>query len=456
MATADELDPRHAPVVATPEYYPPAYYYEDEIDLHSYVNILIKYWWLVVFVPLVAVIAAGIMGFLVMEPTYQATALVAVTSPRYIVQLSPNFETVPINQRQIPVKAYPALATSGDLLQRLLAKVGDTLPPEAQTLPSLRGMVAAKSGSDPTIIELTVTSTDPALATAVANAWADEFALMVQNVYGQSAGEVTHFEEQLAAADVRRTAAETAVIEFQARNPGPALEAQMQDQKDALATYLSNQRAIERVSQDAQNLRQRLSTQPAGARSTFGDDLSALLLEVNSLSSSLPVSTYASVAASGMPSASSGASLQVQVQAGSTLSDKTVGEQMAFLDALVQALQATAADLAGKADELQPQMLALQEQWERVDTEANRLVEERTIARDLFHSLSLKLEEARLDAESNGREVQVAARAVEPSAPSAPRKMMMVVVAAAVGLMVGVLAAFVLNFFRSNGKATRS
>lgn len=435
MAKVERAEGPQVPAVAPPEYYPPAYYYEDEIDLREYVDVLFRYKWLVVALPLLAVLAAGVMGFAVMTPTYQATALVAITNPRYIVQLSPNFETVPLNQRQLPLRSYPALATSGDLLQRVLPQVSDHLPEHSRSLSSLRGMVSAKSGADNSIIELTVTSTDPEVAAVVANAWADEFTHLVQTVYGQSAEEVAQFEVQLAQAEGRRVAAESEVIAFQARNPGPALRAQIDDRTQALTSYYGSKRAIQSIVQDATGLRQRLAVQPAGSRSAFSDDLSALLLQVASLS--------------GAPGSTAAMPLQLQIQGDASLSDKTVAEQMALLDDLVAALNEKNADLDALIATVQPDLLALQEQLEQASTEETRLAEERAIARELYRSLNLKLEEARIAAQTNGREVQVAARALPPASPSGPRKMMMVGVAGALGLMLGVFGAFAVNFMRA-------
>ena len=437
MESIEETQRNQVPVVMVPEYYLPPYYYEDEIDLRDYVNVLLKYWWIVIGVPLLALLVAGVLAFFVIPPSYQATAYVAITSPRYIVQFAPNFESVPLDQRQIPLKSYPVLATSLDLLQRVFPKVADLLPEEARTLQGLRGMVSAKNSQDPSLIELTVTAADPEVAAKVANIWADEVARTIEEVYGQSSQEIATFEEQLRQADARRQAAEQAVIEFQARNQASVLQAQIDDKTAALSSFLGIKRAIERVQQDARSLRERLSQLPADSKSTLGDDLSALMLEVNSLSSSVSLP------------------LQLQVQGAESLSNKSVGEQVVFLEGLMEALDKKAAELDGMIAALQPQILSLQKELERVQTEAARLMEERQIARDLYRSLTLKLEEARLDEHTNQREVQVAARAVPPTEPAAPRKMMILAVAGALGVMVGVFGAFVVNFFASPPREPR-
>ncbi|NPV06726.1 MAG: hypothetical protein HPY83_02030 [Anaerolineae bacterium] len=415
---------------APPEYYPPPYYYyEDEIDLHDYVNVLVRYRWLVIGLPLLAVLVAAALGFVFMEPSYEATALVAIIRPRYVAQFTTSFETIPYDQQQLPLKAYPTLATSSDLLQQLLPLVADRLPEGSRSVRHLKDMVSARSGQDASLIELTVAAPDPELAAYIANIWAEQLADRIQEVYGQTAHEIAAFEERLADAAERRQAAEDAVIEFQSRNPGSVLEAQIADRKSALSSYFGTKRALERVIQDAGSLRSRLAMQRADTPSRFSDELSALLLDINSLSSS------------------GGPSLQLQIQATDTAAGTTAGEQITFLDNLVTVLEAKRVELDAKIASVEPELLSLQRQLELVRSEEQRLSEEREIARELYRSIALKLEEARLSEQTNGREVQVAARAVPPLQPSSPRKMMMLGVAGSLGLMLGVFGAFVVNFF---------
>lgn len=426
--------PREIQPAQPPEYYVPAYYHDDEIDLHDYVNVLLKYWWIVIGLPVIAIALAAVLGFVIMEPSYEATALVAITRPRYVVQFTTQFETVPLDQRQVPLKAYPSLATSDDLLTTLLPEVADQLPEGARDIRQLRGMVSARSGSDSSLIELTVSASDPEVAANIANIWAVRFADRIEEVYGQTAHEIEAFEAQLVSAKQRRQAAEAAVIEFQARNGSAVLEAQILDRKSGLAAYLSARRTLERVTQDAQALRDRLGMLPAGSASNFSDDITSLLLEVHSLISS------------------DGISLQLQLPSGETAPGRTVAEQIAFLDNLASVLSDLDADLEEKAKALEPELMALQAELESVSNEFEALVAERTIARGLYESISLKLDEARLSLAANGNEVRVAAQAMPPLTPSSPRKMMMIAVAGAFGLMAGVFGAFVVNFFATGPK----
>ncbi len=295
-------------------------------------------------------------------------------------------------------------------------------------------MVSARNGSDSSLIELTVSAPDPEVAASIANIWAVRFAEKIEEVYGQTAHEIEAFEVQLTSAEQRRQSSESALVEFQSRNNGAVLSAKILDRTTALGSYLAARRTLERVTQDSRALRDRLVMLPAGSTSNFSDDITSLLLEVHSLISS------------------DGISLQLQLPSGETAPGRTIAEQVDFLDNLSSVLSDLDTELAEKAASLEPELMALQAQLETINNELKALEAERDIARGLYESISLKLDEARLSLATNGREVQVAAQAVPPLMPSAPRKMMMIAVAGALGLMAGVFGAFVVNFFVTGPK----
>ena len=76
---------------------------EEEIDLREYVEVLIRYWKWIVRAALAAAVVALVVSLL-LPPTYEATALVAVTKPRYAMQFDPRFEI--LNDVQPNYEAY--------------------------------------------------------------------------------------------------------------------------------------------------------------------------------------------------------------------------------------------------------------------------------------------------------------------------------------------------------------
>ncbi len=400
---------------------------EEEIDLREYVEVLLRYWKWIAGVAVVAAVTALVISFL-LPPTYEATALVAVTEPRYVMRFDPRFET--LNDIQPAYKAYPELATSDEMLRDLLDNL--TPPPkDVETLQDLRTKVEAESGADPSIVRLTVRHRDPEEAARVVNAWAELFVERANELYGsQGDAEVQFFETQLKRAEAELAAAEEALVAFQARNRAAILRNQLNSLKQTQADYLADQRTIAYITQDIEGLREQLAEQPADQPVSLADQLTSLFLQIKAFN------------------AQAAAPIQLQVDSASALSEKSLSEQIAFLDDLVGVLEEKSAEIDDRLAELEPQILALQRQLTEVTIEEDRLTRARDVARETYMALARKLEEARIAAEDTSGEVRLASRAMVPQKPASPHKLLNTAVAGALGLMVGIFGAFVIEWWR--------
>ncbi len=401
---------------------------EDEIDLREYVFILLKHWKWIVGFTLVAAVVALIVSLL-LPPTYEATALVAVTKPRYVMQFDPRIET--LNNIQPPYKAYPELASSDEVLQELLAQVNPRLE-KVETVEDLRRLVKAKSGTDQSLVLLTVRWREPEEAAEVANLWADILVRRANEIY-DSAGEpqLQFYQQQLQRAEEELRAAEEALVAFQARNQESILEQQLGSRRQMHADYLADQREIAYIIQDIRGLREQLSRQPAGQSMALSDQLAALFLEIKAFN------------------AHASAPIQLQVDSAASLSDKSVEEQIAFLDEMMRVLEEKSAEIDHRVSALEPEILALQQQLQEVYTEKDRLTRARDVARETYMTLARKVEEQRIAAEGNTGDVRIAGRAAVPEKPASPRKLLNTAVAGVLGLMLSVFGAFVAEWWRA-------
>ena len=403
---------------------------EDEIDLREYLEVLIKRWRWIVALTLIAAAAAAAISFLVLQPTYEASALVLITSPRYQLRFDPRLETV--SDIETNSKAYPSLATSDDLLQRVIEALPASAPEDELVLQTLKGKSRASSGADPSLLELTVANGDAEQAARIANTWAEQYVQYVNELYGQRSEDVAFFSKQLELAQATLEAAENALIEFQADNQSSILSAQLGSLRQAQADYLADQRAIARIIQDIQALRTQLAEQPASRSSSLGDNLTALLLQVKAFNaeSELPI--------------------QLQVTTAESLSSKTVSEQIAFLDGLIANLEAKSGDIELLLEELAPETLRLQEAVQQTNTEYERLTRGRDIAKNTYMTLANKVEESRIAAQDETGEVRLASRAAVPRSPVGPRRLMNTVLAGALGLFLAIFLAFFVEFWQSS------
>jgi len=404
---------------------------EDEIDLREYIDVLIRHWKAIVALTVIAALVAGVVSFL-LPPTYEATALVAAVQPKYQMRFDPKFET--LNNIQLPMKAYPALATSDDVLVKVIADLGDVLEEEDREIHAFSGMVEAASSADPSLIALKVSSRDPVKATRIANTWADVVIQEINNLYGQTDEEAQFFEEQVTTAETNLKSAEDALIAYQATNQTNILNTRIAAMQSSLRAYYDAAQAVQLVTQDAHNLIARLRLQPSDAPASLGDDLTSLFLEVQSLSTKhqLPI--------------------ELQVTSVQSFSGKTVGEQIQLLEDMVSTLSDKAAALEAEAEKLKPQILDLQEQQQEALTEYERLQLNVSTAKEVYLTVVRKAEESRIAAESEGDEVRLASYAAVPTKPVSPKKKLNVAVAGALGLFVGVFGAFAWEYMSSPRK----
>ena len=168
---------------------------EEEIDLREYINVLLRHWYWIAGLALVAALAAFVVSSF-LPPTYEATAMVVVTQPRYLFQFDPRVENVPFDPTLLS-KGYPIFATSDQLLQSVADGIDPPLPPQDSSPGRLRKILTAQTAGDPTLIKLTAQSGDARQAARLANVWAEGFVDQLNNVYGGNK-DLPLFEAQLA------------------------------------------------------------------------------------------------------------------------------------------------------------------------------------------------------------------------------------------------------------------
>ncbi|MEA3340252.1 MAG: GNVR domain-containing protein, partial [Chloroflexota bacterium] len=406
---------------------------EEEIDLRLYVEVLIRNWKWIAGLALAAAAAAFLVSSFI-PPTYETTALAAITEPRYVMRFDSRFETT--NGIQPVYKAYPDLAVSDDLLKDLLAQLAP-LPKNIESLADLRNTLETETGADPSMVKLVASSQDAEDAARIANEWAALFVAQANEIYGSHTEEdARFFEGQLIQAQEKLDTAEDALIEFQSRNQGAVLEARLASAQQDLQDYLIEQREIERAVRNAQALRVSAAGQQGNSIVSPGDNLAALLLQMQAFS--IRTSRY-------------DAKLEIS-DAALLSSERTASELAAFLDDLVSTIETWENKIEARVTTLESRILTLQQQLQETRVEEDRLTRARDVARETYVTLAHKVEEARIAAEDATGDVRLVSQAAVPEKPVGPRKMLNTAVAGALGLMVGVFGAFALEWWRESGE----
>ena len=397
-------------------------YNEQEIDLRPYIEALLKKWYWVVGAGIVGAIIGIAISFL-MVPTYEATALVAIIEPRQRVQFDPRIQTVTDNQ---PLNAYPELALSDELLKNLL----DQLPKEYDlTLTRLRRKLEARPGDDPTVLRLTVSDDDPIQAAEMANIWAEFFVKWTNQIYGDQGNEqLVFFEQQFEEAENKLNEAEQAMISFQARNRSNVLQNELLALLQTQSDYHAKQRQTDLILQDIDSL----------LAKEGGDDhqLAAILLQIRALGG-VPNNVETT-----MPW-----QIQLNIDGQSNLSQ---GDQRGLLLGLRETLLAQADQLEESLAELEPQILAVQQEKQVENAEENRLIRDFEVAEETYITVSRKVDEKRITSQDTSSGVKLASRTAVPEFPSGPRKVFIAIGAGLLGALLAILAIIISTWWREN------
>ncbi len=404
---------------------------EQEIDLRPYIEAVTRNWkWVIGAGILTALVGLAISFYI--PPSYRATALVAVTDPRQVVQFDPRIRTTEENQ---PLKAYPELAVSDEILGFLLDEV-PSITPEITKLASLRALLSAEAGSDPSLIKLSAASEDPQVATEIVNKWAEIFVDKANEVFGARGGDqLGFFEEQLIVAAQDLQLAEQDLINFQGLNRSVILDNELTALQQTQADQLAKLRQITLLIQDAESLQGQLTNTGDGEVDGSADQLTAILLQLRAFG--------------GVPNADSATPWQFQVNV-DQISQAGQQEQSAFLDTLQNTLRAQETQINLYLTELEPQILTLQQDKQEAVAEEARLRRDMSVAEETYTALARKVEEAKITSQNTNSGVRLASRSAVPEFSSGPRKLVIIAVAGLIGMFLAVVVILALTWWRGD------
>lgn len=476
---------------------------ENEPDLRQYVGALIKHRWLIVATTVLAALPAFAVSCIntppSREPFYEATAGVLIARMRTSVTFDSRFRTVEdlpgtnYLEQDAHRTALARLVENGyvatKVAERMEKELGltDWSPVRLLTVVSGEAVQAesdeiSQSTTRPAmsdLIEIKVRFSDPDQAAWIANAWAEAYVEHVNALYGIETESLNAIQNQLDDAYQTYEQAEQALLDFTADNQTADLEQQIAEkqtlvdelQANRQAAYLeplkterlmytqyySTTRELELLLGNAKSLRSQI--QRGGASGATANELALVLLKAQAFagSESLP------------------ANLQIQINLDES-ETPDAASQIAEADALIQALEERIAEIEAAIEEqagllssgeyqtqddssafdetiagLQEEILQLQVLLAQERAQEKELTRARDLAWDTYSTLETKAAELRIATEIADVEVRFASPAIAPTLVydnnNPPNLTRNVGLAAIVGLMIGIGAAFFLQYY---------
>ena len=399
---------------------------EIEIDLRELLKIFKKWSKLIIVMTLLCAFVAGLFSYFVMSPIYQAKTLLMVTQATEKLQTNPTarssegLEDVVSSVSRMPVltmSTYLGQIKSETLMNRIIERL--QLDPEKYNAYSMAGMIDASVVKDSNLIEVKVTSADPALATKIANILSDEYLkLMTEKNQEQMSRSVDFLDKQKTVTDKELDKASDHLKEFQSQPRGVAV----------LDTEFNAR------SQDAASLNSRLKTVQI--------EIQQLAAGVYSLENQLAITPQTITSEKWNEDQEKAYSTQEANPVYISLVQELIGKKAVLAEKQGEAagLQQMLAQTNLELDVLQAELAAKRMQEEKMQREVDRL-------KKTSETLAMKKTETQIakSIDLGDTSVMVVSEASLPDSPIKPNKKLNVAIAMVLGFMVFTLLAFVLE-----------
>lgn len=405
----------------------------DELDLGRYLNVFRRWWRLILLCGALGALAAFGTSSLLAK-SYDAEASLAIIRTGTVLNFDPKIRTVSDtdptqNLDQVSLrKSLLTLATSNELAQQVVDRIGDRLPARLRDPALLVAEMSVTNDAD--LIRIRANAETSEQAALLANTWAQVYQERVNAIYNESLVTPETARAQAEAAKQTYDARQAELIAFLKDN---SLE-ELKRRRDVVAAQLDNQSKEEskliQLEAEAKALRERIAS--GAASGSRGAGLATLLLEASAFSTGAELPVNVQLALN-------------QIDAGGTFDD-----QLKQLDSLIAALQSRRQALHDDTQQtLHQELNSLKAQVEQTDAKERELTAARDLAWSTYQTLSTQVAQTDVAAQSQGQVVRLASAAIVPLEPASSRRLTSTLLGGIVGLLIGAALAFVMEFLGS-------
>ncbi len=450
--------------------------YEDElIDLRVYVDALLRRRRLILTLALLAALGAFVTSLL-LPPSYEATAAVAVIPQRSNIILTQDFLLSEDELRRVDIQrrgdALLEIANSLKTSDLVLRTEPELLLTGEGGRQALARAIEVQLRGD--LLVITAVAGDPETATTLANAWAAATVAQINDIYAFNSQTLLELDLQVAEAWKEYQGAQGDLELFLSTSEIPDLESRIQQKALLLAAYegalaetqsarylkeleaqslrLSDlyirEAEIEQQILDARFLAEQLGDEDLSLARSWGLALAYIDLQTQVYGQTSP---QLQVDLSGSAPGLTGADVerliavlqekQIEVRSQIGLVTRSLGE-VSNSNSETVTEGAVEEQIALQVEEL----AVLQSRLEREGARRSELTESRDVAWTAYTSLANKLRELKVEEVVATSEARLAFEALPPSSSSGPRTLLNTVVAGTVGGFLGILGAFAIEY----------
>ena len=414
-----------------------------EIDPRKIIENLLTNWKWIALLTLLVGLAA--FAFSILQPRrYSAKATIAVSRPRYMLNLDSQYQTV--NNPPPTNKAIVSLAY-GDEIIEMIYQLWESPKKETTSWQEFReSYLEAKADADPSIATLTVRAETPQQAAQLVNVWAQKTVQSANRVFSGTDGlQVQLINAQLETARRNLQQAQNDLSNFESRNQISILNNRLSSLLTLQADWLRKQRLIEDAARDADGLVAQLDALAQDAPVEGAAQINFMVLQMKvyaDVNSSVAASTTSSSTTSHNPEAvvlnlpavaAPSAPLQFQLPAPSTLPPLAKADFVKQVRSWTEDMKSKAAQIQQQLDAMAAEVYDLQQQIREQMNEQERLLANYQSMQEVYTTVLTKSEEAKLTSDDLFGNVQIGSLAGEPVKPDSRNTIRNT----AIGLMMG-------------------
>ncbi|WP_420630018.1 GumC family protein [Candidatus Leptofilum sp.] len=404
---------------------------EEELDLRPFIEKIIERWKLIIFMSVLAAIAAFIISS-ILPVTYQATSLIAYFESDNIFQFDQRITEI---ETTTPFKSLPELAKSDEVLTLMLENLPDSYGFDRE---SLAQQLSVSLGDDASIMRFTASANTPQSSAELANLWAETFIIWANNVYSNQNGEqVQYFEEQLAHAEGRLDQANQNLSDFFKINSTLVLSSTLQVTQQNYVAQLEQYNSLQQLTSDAEALQQLILAQGQNTPVSFSNQLAYLQLQLEAFGGEQNP-------------------IFLQTSSGEELAETNSENQVALLTSFQEVIEQKLIETNANITDIEAEIISVQQQLQDALIQESELVREVQIASATVTTLGLKLEEEIIAALDTNDGFKLISAAALPKNPVSARRVFNTAVAGALGFSLALVYIVLQKWWQDSDTSARS
>lgn len=412
----------------------------EEIDLREYINVLLKWKWMIILFTVASVLTGYIISKYYITPVYETKAVLMANQPevKRVYRDDGSLESTVDSYSRTPeltLKTFVSQAKNAQILSNVIKK--QNLEEKEYNVRTLENLIKVSGDPETNIIEVKVSNTDPVLVKVIANSFVEEmYKFLTASNKKQMKESAESLKSQLTQKEKELKEVKDIYHNYRSQERSHSvLNNDLENKTTILAQYKSqlpqNQVELEQLIAGKERIEETLANTPKNIirQKTWQED--PMIAEMRQDSPWLDITSKVEVSEEMNPA---------------------YEELMQMLDQKNLAIaekQAWIFEASKVVKELEYQITNLQVEVSAKQINEKRLERKIESLEEAYVLLNTKIIEAEISnsLDSGKTSLSVVSPAFQPSSPVGANKQKYMAIAAILGLMISVFLAFVLEFF---------